>query len=104
MGTKGSAPFLQDSIFGQRYVYQEVDIDEATLQEIAKITGGKYYRATDTTELERIYDEIDQLEKTKVEVKEYTEYKELFHIFVMIGLLFLLIEIILANTRLRKIP
>ena len=54
VGTRGKAPFLVNSIFGQRYVYQEVDIDEGTLQEIAKITGGQYFRATDLESLESL--------------------------------------------------
>ena len=104
VGTRGPAPFLQQGIFGPTYQYQEVDLDEGTLQEVAHITGGKYYRATDTLELEKIYEEIDRLEKTEVKVKEYTEYNELFHFFVIVGLLFLLVEVVLGNTKLRKIP
>ncbi|MBF0205355.1 MAG: VWA domain-containing protein, partial [Oligoflexia bacterium] len=73
VGTKGKAPFLQDTIFGKRYVYFDVEIDEALLKDIASITSAKYYRATDTNELEKIYDEIDRLEKREVKVKEYTE-------------------------------
>lgn len=103
-GTHGKAPFLMDTFFGKRYVYQEVDIDEDTLKTIAHETNAKYFRATDTKELEKIYDEIDRLEKTEVKTKEYTEYNELFHWFVIPGLLLLLLEIILGNTLLRKIP
>ncbi len=104
VGTKGKAPFLMDTIFGKRYTYQDVDIDEKTLTEMAEKTGAKYYRATDTQELAKIYEEIDKLEKTEVKVREYTEYHELFHWFLIPGLLLLLLEILLANTRLRKIP
>ena len=60
--------------------------------------------ATDTENLERIYDEIDELETSKVKVKEYTEYHELFHWFLIPALLLLLLEVILSQTRLRKIP
>ena len=104
VGKRGKAPFLVDGFFGKRYVYQKVDIDEETLKEVAKITGGRYYRATDTEELKSIYDEIDRLEKTKIEVKEYTEYNEKFHYFIFIGLLLLLLEVFLGQTVLRKIP
>ncbi|MBF0362230.1 MAG: VWA domain-containing protein [Oligoflexia bacterium] len=104
VGTKGKAPFLQDTIFGKRYVYVDVEIDEETLIQIAKNTNGKYYRATDTKELEQIYDEIDKLEKNEVKLKEYTEYNELFHWFLIPGLLLLLIEILLSQTIFRKIP
>jgi Ca-activated chloride channel family protein len=74
------------------------------LVEIARITGAKYYRATDLSELQNIYGDIDKLEKQEVKVKEYTEYNELFVWFVILGMMLLLAEIILSQTRLRKIP
>ena len=104
VGTRGKAPFLVNSIFGQRYVYQEVDIDEVTLKEIAKITGGQYFRATDLESLESIYKQIDKMEKSEVKVFDYSEYKELFHYFLIPAILFLLFEIILSNTFLRRLP
>ena len=104
VGTNGKAPFLVDSIFGKRYVYQEVDLDEDTLKLIASTTGGEYFRATDTARLKEIYEVIDNLEKTEVKIKEYTEYNEVFHWFLIPGLLLLLLEILLGQTRLRKIP
>ena len=104
VGTRGKAPFLVNSIFGKRYVYRDVDIDEKTLQSIATNTNAKYFRATDTAELEKIYAEIDALEKTEKKIKEYTEYKETFHWALIPGILFLLLELGLANTKLRKIP
>ncbi len=103
-GTHGKAPFLADTIFGQRYVYQDVDIDEDTLRLVANQTNGKYYRATHMQELEQIYDEIDRLEKTVITSKTYTEYNELFAYFVMAGLVILMAEIFLGQTILRKIP
>jgi Ca-activated chloride channel family protein len=104
VGTHGKAPFEMDTLFGKRLVYQEVDIDEEPLQEIARVSGGKYFRATDTKELEKIYDDIDRLEKREVKVKEYTEYNELFPWFLILGLLCLVAEIVLSQTKLRKIP
>ena len=104
VGTEGEVPFLVDTLFGKKYVYQRVDLDESTLKEIAKTTGGTYFKATNTKALEEIYSQIDELEKTKVEVKEYMEYQELFHWFLLPGLACLLLEIVLANTRFRKIP
>ena len=104
VGTEGEVPFLVDSIFGKRYVYQRVDLDEDTLREIAEITGGTYFKATNTKALEEIYNQIDKLEKTKVEVKEYMEYEELFGWFLLPGLACMLLEVILGNTRFRKIP
>jgi Ca-activated chloride channel family protein len=104
VGTKGKAPFLVNTLFGPRYVYQQVDLDEDTLMRIARTTGGQYFRATDTESLKNIYARIDKLEKSKVKVKEYTEYNELFSWPLMGALSLMLVEIVLANTRFRKIP
>ncbi|MDZ7342218.1 MAG: VWA domain-containing protein [candidate division KSB1 bacterium] len=104
-GKHGEAMYpIDDPFLGRRYVPMKVDIDDEMLTKIANITGGKYYRATDKTSLEKIYHEIGQLEKTKIEVKEFTRYTELFVNFLALALAVLLIEIILANTRFRKIP
>jgi len=104
VGTEGEAPFLVDSFFGKQYVYQKVDLDEDTLKEIAAKTSGMYFRATSTEALEKIYQQIDAMEKTEIKIKEYMEYEELFMPLLMAGLGLLLLEIVLANTRLRKIP
>ena len=104
VGTKGKAPFLVETFFGKQYQWREVDLDEKTLRMIAKNTGGTYFRATNTESLAKIYDEIDAMEKTEVKVKEYMEYDELFIWFVFPGLFLVLLEIILANSRFRKIP
>ncbi len=104
VGSHGKAPFLTNTIFGQQYVYQQVDIDEPTLKEIANITNARYFRAKHTGELKKIYAEIDALEKTEVKVKQYTEYKELFHWALIPGILLLLTEVLLGNTILRKVP
>ncbi|MCS6989852.1 MAG: VWA domain-containing protein [Chloroherpetonaceae bacterium] len=104
-GTQGYANYpIIDPIFGKRYIRQKVDVDDATLQRIADITGGKYFRATDYESLRRIYDEIDRLEKTKIETETYAEYKEEFASFLVPALLLLGLEWLLANTRFRKIP
>jgi len=104
-GAKGLVPYPVQDFFG-RTVYQniEVDIDEDTLKRIATITGGKYFRATDTKSLQEIYKEIDSLEKTPEEQKGYMRYEELFAYFLVPGLIILLLEIILANSILRKLP
>lgn len=105
VGKKGNALYpVDDPIFGKRYVQMPVKIDEPTLKEISKITSGSYYRATNKESLEKIFKEIDQLEKTKIEVKEFTRYSELFTSFLLIALATILSEIILTNTKLRKIP
>ena len=104
VGTLGKAPFLVNSIFGQRYVYQQVDIDEDTLKKISDLTGGQYFRATDLQSLKTIYKQIDEMEKSEVKVIDHSEYTELFHYFLIPGLLILLLEILLSNTTLRRIP
>ena len=104
-GTKGLVPYPVQDPWG-RTVYQEVEIplDEETLQKIAQVSDGEYFRATDTESLREIYNEIDALEKTPVEEIGYQEYKELFPRFLMAALLLLILEIVLANTILRRIP
>lgn len=105
VGTRGEALYpVQDPFFGKRYVSMPVEIDEDLLKEIARITGGRYFRATDTAALTKIYQEIDQLEKTKIEVKEYTTYKELFVRFLVVAFAALVLEVVLAHTRFRRIP
>lgn len=104
-GTRGTAMYpQQDPFFGKRYHPVEVKIDEKSLRKIADLTGGSYYRATDTKSLEAIYQVIDELEKTEIQVKEYTRYTELFYYLVALGLFLLLIEVVLSQTRFRKIP
>lgn len=104
VGTHGKAPFLVNSIFGQRYEYQQVDIDEDTLKKISDLTGGQYFRATNLESLKAIYKQIDEMEKSEVKVIDHSEYTELFHYFLIPGILLLLLEIALSNTVLRRIP
>ncbi|MSU21985.1 MAG: VWA domain-containing protein [Pedosphaera sp.] len=105
VGTHGTAPMPQSDAFGRKgYVQVPVDIDEETLGEIAKRTGGKYYRADKSSTLRDIYADIDRLEKTEIEVKKYQRYRELFPWVVLPGLVLVLLEIILSNTVWRKLP
>jgi Ca-activated chloride channel family protein len=103
-GARGQAPFIVDSLFGKQVIYQDVEIDEKTLTDIARITGGKYFRAEDEAALQQIYDEIDQLEKTEITMSSYMEYNERFRWFVIPALALLLAEIVLLGTRFRKLP
>lgn len=104
-GTTGEAPYpVDDPRFGRRYVPIRVDIDETTLRETAELTGGRYFRATDRESLAAIYDEIDKLETTEIEVQQFTRYGELFHYPLLLGMLVVLVEATLAHTRLQKIP
>ena len=81
-----------------------MEIDEELLRQISDMTGGKYFRATDSEALRRIYAKIDKLEKSKIRVHQYRQKAELFTSFVALGALLLLIEIVLSATRLRKMP
>jgi Ca-activated chloride channel family protein len=104
VGIRGQAPFPQMTPFGKRYVMTEVDIDEPTLTSIAEKTGGKYYRADSTDTLRKVYDEIDQFEKTEAVLKKFVRRDELFHWAAVPGLLLLLVEVLLANTIWRRLP
>jgi len=104
-GTRGYAPVPVMLPSGETILQRQlVNIDEATLKEIADATGGKYFRATDGDSLARIYGEIDKLEKTKTESVKYLDYTELFPFFLFPGLGLLVIEHTLRSTRFRKIP
>ena len=104
-GTKGKALFpVQDHLGRTRHRNIETDVDEPTLKEIARLTNGSFFRATDTKELEDIYDQIDQLEKTEVKLKNFTYYDELFIWPLLAGLFFLVLEYLLAHTRLKSLP
>ena len=81
-----------------------MDVDETTLQKIADMTGGKYYRADNAEKFRQIYAEIDKLEKTEAIINKYAEFQELFPWFVWPGLAVLLTEIILGQTLLRRLP
>lgn len=105
VGTKGKVPFLiNHPVFGERYIYQQVDFDEKTLGYIADKTGALYFKAEDTKGLQKIYDTIDKLEKTKVKVKTFAEYNELYSYFLFCGFAVLVLWIILSNTRYLRIP
>jgi Ca-activated chloride channel family protein len=104
-GTRGEAPYpVDDPILGRRYANVRVDIDEGTLRQAAETTGGRYFRATNRESLAEIYAEIDELERSAIEVEHFTQYGELFPYPAALGFLVLLVELGLANTRLRKIP
>jgi len=104
VGKRGKAPFLVDSIFGKRIIYQDVDIDEEVLNKISEMTDAKYFRATDLKSLKDIYNQIDLLEKSEIKILDHSEYKELFHYFLIPGLILFLTEIIFSNSFLRRLP
>jgi Ca-activated chloride channel family protein len=104
VGSRGTAPYPFQTPYGIQYQDVEVDIDEETLQQIADITGGSYFRATNTDALRQIYAEIDQLEKTKIQVNEFSKKEEMYHWFVLAMLVCLLSEMLLRQTVFKSIP
>lgn len=104
VGTKGTAPYPFKTAFGVQYQNIPVDIDEPTLKEIASTTGGEYFRATDNESLKEIYSEIDKMEKTKISVKQFSKKEEEYTNYALFLLLLLLVEVVLRNTLLKKIP
>ncbi len=95
---------VDDPFFGRQYVSAEVKIDEAALKDIAEATGGKFFRASDERALEEIYDQIGQLEKTKIELKTYLHYEELYPYCVIPALLLLILQIVLRRTYFFALP
>lgn len=104
VGKMGKAPYPMRTPMGIQYQQVDVEIDEPLLKEIASVTGGKYYRATDKSKLESIYKEIDTLEKTIIDVMVYDRRSEEFIPFLLIGLAFLILEFLLKNTIFKTIP
>jgi Ca-activated chloride channel family protein len=101
LGTNGYAPYPQQTPMGIQYQRMKVDIDEPTLTKIATITGGKYFRATDNEALKNIYEQIDKLEKAKIDVTQYNKKTELFLPFALIAALLLVLEFGFKNTLLK---
>ena len=104
VGSKGTAPYPFQTAAGVRYQNVPVDIDENTLTQIANLTDGQYFRATDNSKLEAIYKEIDQLEKTKLNVMQFSKREEMYMSYALWAFLLLLLEVALRHTLLRNIP
>jgi len=104
-GAQGEAPVpVKDQFGNQQIVMAKVDVDEAALKKIADETGGKFFRATDTDSLKKIYAEIDRMEKTTHQVKKFEKYHELFAFAVVPGLMLLGLSLGLDQTRYRRLP
>jgi Ca-activated chloride channel family protein len=105
VGKKGMAPIrVKDPLFGTRMASMKVELDEETLIEIAELTEGQYFRATDAEELKQIYDRIDELEKTEIETQTFTSYTDKFPLLILPALLLLVMELGLAESLFREIP
>ncbi len=103
-GRPGQVPVPVETLFGTQISYQESQLDEDTLRRVADITGGQYYRAEDSSTLAQIYDEINQLEKSQVEIQVYNQYQEMMIWLVLPALLILVAEMFLRKTIFRTIP
>ena len=103
VGTRGTAPFPVQTLFGIQYQQMKVEIDEKLLTTIANSSGGKYFRATSNQKLEEIYEEIDKLERSKIEVTEFRHVHEEFYPLVAWAIALLLLEFILRKTVFRTI-
>ena len=105
VGTYGEAPFVVDHpLAGRQRQMVPVEIDEDMLRTVAANTGGQYFRATNKQALRKIYDEIGELEKTKIETRIYTDYEERFPFFLWPAFGLILLEVLLSTTRLRRFP
>ncbi|MDR3251649.1 MAG: VWA domain-containing protein [Tannerella sp.] len=104
VGTRGTAPYPYPTPSGIVYQNMPVDIDEPTLKQIASTTGGQYFRATDNSSLKSIYDEIDQMEKIKINVQQYSKKQEEYKPLALLVFVLLLLELLLRNTIFRNIP
>lgn len=104
VGTMGEALYPIQTYLGVEYVSMPVEIDEASLKQIASATGGQYFRATDNNSLHQIYEEIDQLEKVKLKVESFTQKEELFPPYLWAALILLFAALLLRSTLFRRMP
>lgn len=104
VGTNGMAPYPMPVAGRVEYLQVPVEIDEKTLQAIADKTEGSFYRATNNEKLHEVYQEIDKLEKTKLNVKKFSKKYEAYSVFALLAAIALLLEILLRATILKKIP
>lgn len=104
VGSMGMAPFPVQTPFGKRHQMVEVKIDEDLMREVSRMTDGKYFRATGNEKLREVYDEIDQLERTKIDVTEYKRKVDEFRPLALFALLFLLLEVVFRYTIFRTSP
>lgn len=105
IGSEGVAPTPVLNAWGAiDFVQAKVEIDEEILRRIAEETGGRYFRATDNTKLAEIYAEIDRLEKTEVEVENFVKYSEVYHVWLLLAIVLLVVEMLCRYLFLRQIP
>jgi Ca-activated chloride channel family protein len=98
VGTEGVAPYPVQTPFGLQYQDMPVEIDEGILTDIAKMTDGKYFRATDNEKLVQVYAEIDKLEKSRIDVRQFKLREEKYGVLALAAFCMILLEIIARNT------
>jgi Ca-activated chloride channel family protein len=103
VGTQGNAPYPVQGPGGMQKQMMPVQIDEPLMQKVAKETGRKYFRATNNKSLAAIYTEINQLEKTRIDISTYKHYAELFFPFALLAIICLVLEMVLRYTSFRSI-
>jgi len=105
VGVRGMAPIVvKDEAGNSHLIMDKVDVDEKTLQTVARETGGTFYRATDTDSLEKIYEQINRLEKTAQTVKKFEHYEELYSWALIPSVALLGFGFLLQHTRFRRLP
>jgi len=98
VGSIGKVPYpVDDPIFGKRYVNVDISLDEKVLKNIAEITGGKYFKATNQKKLEDIYREINKMEKTTIETREFLKRKEVYYYFLIVGIILIMMHIFIND-------
>jgi Ca-activated chloride channel family protein len=103
VGTTGVAPYPVQTPYGIQYQDMKAEIDEGILKQIAEMTDGKYFRATDNDKLQQVYKEIDMLEKSKIDVRQYKVRDEKFLLPAIIAFALLVLEIVLRNTIMKNL-
>jgi Ca-activated chloride channel homolog len=103
VGTQGMAPYPVNTPFGIKYQDMPVEIDEGILKEISETTGGKYFRATDNTKLVQVYNEIDKLEKSKIDVRQFSKKEEKYLMSAVFAFFLLAVEILIRNSIFRNL-
>jgi len=104
VGGEGPAPFKVKTLFGERTVYERVDLDEKTLKKMAETGGGRYFRASDSKGLAEVYEIIDQAEKRDVKVKEFFHFRELYLYFLVPAVFLFALKILIETVILRVLP
>jgi Ca-activated chloride channel family protein len=103
VGTQGVAPYPVQTPFGIQYQDMPVEIDEAILKQIAQMTDGKYFRATDNEKLVQVYSEIDKMEKSRIDVRQYKVREEMYLFYALAAFMLILLEIIVRNSVLKSL-